>query len=121
MMAIQDSGHAALDRSAQKEDQTPGNAPPGSAAALRQPGISPPKADWRISVCKPVQAWALRGDQARQTRNSSMEFTIKLAGLIDRVERGIDRMLPAADADPSRLHGAMRYSLQAGGKRLDRK
>jgi geranylgeranyl pyrophosphate synthase len=47
-----------------------------------------------------------------------MEFTIKLAGLIDRVERGIDRMLPAADADPSRLHGAMRYSLQAGGKRL---
>jgi geranylgeranyl diphosphate synthase, type II len=47
-----------------------------------------------------------------------MEFTTKLAGLIDRVERGIDRGLPPADTDPSRLHEAMRYSMQAGGKRL---
>jgi geranylgeranyl pyrophosphate synthase len=47
-----------------------------------------------------------------------MEFTTKYAGLVARVEHGIDRELPPADAEPSRLHQAMRYSLQAGGKRL---
>ena len=47
-----------------------------------------------------------------------MEFTTKFAGLIARIERGIDQGLPAADAEPGRLHQAMRYSLQAGGKRL---
>jgi geranylgeranyl pyrophosphate synthase len=34
------------------------------------------------------------------------------------VERGIDQLLPAATTRPARLHTAMRYSLQAGGKRL---
>ncbi|WP_255558844.1 polyprenyl synthetase family protein [Horticoccus luteus] len=38
--------------------------------------------------------------------------------LVARVERGIDLHLPAADARPARLHTAMRYSMQAGGKRL---
>ncbi|HZL46591.1 MAG TPA: farnesyl diphosphate synthase [Opitutaceae bacterium] len=47
-----------------------------------------------------------------------MEFTTKFAGLVARVERGIDGGLPAADAAPGRLHGAMRYSLEAGGKRV---
>ena len=47
-----------------------------------------------------------------------MEFTTKFAGLVARVERGIDRGLPAADDAPARLHSAMRYSIQAGGKRL---
>ena len=47
-----------------------------------------------------------------------MDFTTKFAGLVARVERGIDRELPGADAVPSRLHAAMRYSMQAGGKRL---
>ena len=47
-----------------------------------------------------------------------MEFTTKLAGLVARVERGIDRELPPANDTPARLHEAMRYSLQAGGKRL---
>lgn len=35
-----------------------------------------------------------------------------------RVERGIDRLLPAAETRPARLHAAMRYSMQAGGKRI---
>lgn len=35
-----------------------------------------------------------------------------------RVEAGIDRLLPAADERPARLHAAMRYSLEAGGKRI---
>jgi geranylgeranyl pyrophosphate synthase len=47
-----------------------------------------------------------------------MEFTTKFAGLVARIERGIDRELPLADAAPGRLHSAMRYSMQAGGKRL---
>lgn len=34
------------------------------------------------------------------------------------LERELDRLLPAADAPPARLHAAMRYSVQAGGKRL---
>lgn len=35
-----------------------------------------------------------------------------------RVERGLDDLLPPAATRPARLHAAMRYSLQAGGKRL---
>ncbi len=34
------------------------------------------------------------------------------------VERGLDRHLPPAATRPERLHQAMRYSLEAGGKRL---
>jgi geranylgeranyl pyrophosphate synthase len=47
-----------------------------------------------------------------------MEFTIKFAELTARVEREIDRLLPPAGDVPARLHKAMRYSMQAGGKRL---
>ncbi|HUJ42040.1 MAG TPA: farnesyl diphosphate synthase [Opitutaceae bacterium] len=47
-----------------------------------------------------------------------MEFTRNFAEHVARVERGIDRLLPAAEASPGRLHQAMRYSTQAGGKRL---
>lgn len=35
-----------------------------------------------------------------------------------RVERGIDQLLPAAHTRPTRLHSAMRYSMEAGGKRI---
>ncbi len=35
-----------------------------------------------------------------------------------RVERVLERCLPAADAVPTRLHAAMRYSVLGGGKRL---
>ena len=47
-----------------------------------------------------------------------MEFTHQLSGYVARVEHGIDRLLPADGTRPARLHSAMRYSLQAGGKRL---
>jgi len=47
-----------------------------------------------------------------------MDFAAELKSRIARVESGIDHLLPAA-ADPSaRLHTAMRYSMQAGGKRM---
>lgn len=42
----------------------------------------------------------------------------KLAIVRQDVEDGIDRLLPAADLRPKRLHSAMRYSMEAGGKRI---
>ncbi|HTQ31977.1 MAG TPA: farnesyl diphosphate synthase [Opitutaceae bacterium] len=51
-----------------------------------------------------------------------MDFTTKLNAHLARIEAGIDRFLPPAapaePAGPRRIHEAMRYSLQAGGKRL---
>lgn len=47
-----------------------------------------------------------------------MDFPAALKSYIARVETGLDRLLPAADTRPVRLHEAMRYSLLGGGKRL---
>jgi geranylgeranyl diphosphate synthase type II len=47
-----------------------------------------------------------------------MDFDTLSADHLARIERGIDQLLPPADAAPRRLHEAMRYSMQAGGKRL---
>ena len=42
----------------------------------------------------------------------------KLAAHRERVEAGIDALLPPADTRPANLHAAMRYSMEAGGKRI---
>ena len=42
----------------------------------------------------------------------------KLATYQKRVERGIEQLLPTASKRPERLHAAMRYSMEAGGKRI---
>lgn len=47
-----------------------------------------------------------------------MEFQARLNAYVARVESGLDRHLPPAGTRPERLHAAMRYSLEAGGKRL---
>jgi geranylgeranyl diphosphate synthase type II len=47
-----------------------------------------------------------------------MDFAAALNRQVARVEAGLDRHLPVAGTRPVRLHEAMRYSLQAGGKRL---
>ena len=51
-----------------------------------------------------------------------MDFSTKLNALVARVEAVLDAHVPAlpagAPAGPARIHEAMRYSLQAGGKRL---
>ena len=50
-----------------------------------------------------------------------MDISIKLNQLIAQVETAIDQHVPryaGEDAGPARIHDAMRYSLQAGGKRL---
>jgi geranylgeranyl diphosphate synthase type II len=45
-------------------------------------------------------------------------FTAWLAELRPLVDATLDRILPAADAPPARLHEAMRYSVLAPGKRI---
>ena len=47
-----------------------------------------------------------------------MEFTTQLQAYRDRIEQGIENFVPPAVTRPARLHSAIRYSLQAGGKRL---
>ena len=47
-----------------------------------------------------------------------MEVTNKLKSLVSRLESGIDRLVPSPETRPTQLHRAMRYSLEAGGKRL---
>ncbi|MBI5382856.1 MAG: polyprenyl synthetase family protein [Opitutae bacterium] len=47
-----------------------------------------------------------------------MEFTNLLNASVARIERALDRHVPPAATLPPRLHQAMRYSLEAGGKRL---
>jgi len=47
-----------------------------------------------------------------------VDFNGQFAAYRQRVERGLDELVPPANTPPARLHAAMRYSLQAGGKRL---
>ena len=47
-----------------------------------------------------------------------MDVTNKLNVLVARAEAALDRFVPPADTPPARLHAAMRYSLEVGGKRL---
>jgi len=51
-----------------------------------------------------------------------MDFSTKLNALATRVEAALDSLVPAlpigTPAGPARIQAAMRYSLQAGGKRL---
>lgn len=47
-----------------------------------------------------------------------MDVAAHLAGRARQVEAALDRLVPPADASPARLHEALRYSLEAGGKRL---
>ena len=47
-----------------------------------------------------------------------MHHQTQLDAYRNETEEGILQYLPPEDARPARLHSAMRYSLQAGGKRL---
>ena len=47
-----------------------------------------------------------------------MEFKEKLRTYKQRVESAMSHYLPAEQTRPSRIHEAMRYSMEAGGKRL---
>ena len=45
-------------------------------------------------------------------------FQEKLANYLEQVEKGIEQLLPASNTRPDKLHAAIRYSMQAGGKRI---
>ncbi len=47
-----------------------------------------------------------------------MDFHAYLADCCALTDRALDRYLPSAETEPATIHGAMRYSLFAGGKRL---
>lgn len=47
-----------------------------------------------------------------------MDFSRELKRYVAGVERALDRHVPPGTTRPARLHQAMRYSLEAGGKRL---
>ncbi|ATC64920.1 polyprenyl synthetase [Nibricoccus aquaticus] len=47
-----------------------------------------------------------------------MDFPDRLHAYTTRAETALDALLPSATTRPARIHEAMRYSLQAGGKRL---
>ncbi|HEY0864975.1 MAG TPA: farnesyl diphosphate synthase [Lacunisphaera sp.] len=47
-----------------------------------------------------------------------MDFTAQFQAYRARVEHGLGSLVPVAGTRPARLHAAMRYSLEAGGKRL---
>ena len=52
---------------------------------------------------------------ARDPSRAAKAYLAEMAG---RVDAALDRLLPAADAPPQRVHQAMRHSVFAGGKRL---
>ncbi|MFT3831417.1 MAG: polyprenyl synthetase family protein [Opitutaceae bacterium] len=47
-----------------------------------------------------------------------MDFAAHFSQLRLEAEQALDRFVPAAQTRPARLHTAMRYSLEAGGKRI---
>jgi geranylgeranyl pyrophosphate synthase len=47
-----------------------------------------------------------------------MNISEEIARRASLIDAGIDRLLPPASARPQRLHAAMRYAVQGGGKRL---
>ena len=48
----------------------------------------------------------------------SIALKEKLEAYRARVESGIDQLLPVAETRPAKLHAAMRYSMEVGGKRI---
>ena len=47
-----------------------------------------------------------------------MDYEAQLKSCREEAEKAVQRWLPAASARPVRLHQAMRYSVESGGKRL---
>jgi geranylgeranyl diphosphate synthase, type II len=64
------------------------------------------------------KSFANRVMQGKHSVHPGMEFTTQLQAYRERIELGIENLVPLATVRPPRLHAAMRYSLLAGGKRL---
>lgn len=72
---------------------------------------------FRITEHVAQQTWVVGAVIFRQER-AFMDFQSELKRHIARVEQGLEQHVPHASTRPERLHTAMRYSLEAGGKRL---
>src|SRR5882724_3597642 len=70
----------------------------------------------RLQTCSSVGIAAC--EDSRKVGSAPMDFSTKLNILIAQVDQGLDTIVPSASTRPARIHEAMRYSLQAGGKRL---
>jgi len=57
-------------------------------------------------------------NKLREPMSATPDFKAKLAALQQTVVKAIPPLLPAATTRPTRLHQAMYYSIEAGGKRL---
>jgi geranylgeranyl diphosphate synthase, type II len=87
----------------------------GEAAASKKPARGLASLFFSTLDNKAFANSAMRGKSAL---HPGMDFTSQLQAYRERVELGIDNLVPQATVRPARLHAAMRYSLQAGGKRL---
>src|SRR5580700_6150845 len=68
--------------------------------------------------CVPVNDVSERRHSARTAPAAQQAFQSQLESWRARMERALDARLPPADAVPTRLHEAMRYSVLGGGKRV---
>src|SRR6185436_299458 len=74
----------------------------------------------RLSACLPGRVCYKQRMLGSRERARSGAFNLKvfMDSRISAVNRALDRFIPPADARPSTIHKAMRYSLFAGGKRM---
>ena len=56
--------------------------------------------------------------QANRRAGEELDFEAELKSWQSRMERALDKRLPAPEQVPARLHEAMRYSVLGGGKRI---
>ncbi len=91
----------------------------GTTACLGEsgkPAGSP--AENRVEAKAPAEFCLMAGAKKALLAGPPMDFPAEFQRHLTRIERGIDLHLPKADTRPQRLHAAMRYSIEAGGKRL---
>ena len=70
----------------------------------------------RLQTCSIVGIAA--GSNWPKVGRALMDFSTQFNYYVARTEKALDQLLPPAATRPARIHDAMRYSLQAGGKRL---
>ena len=66
----------------------------------------------------PPAFWLMDAVKPALLEGSPMDFAAEFKRHLALVERSLDDFLPRKKVRPARLHAAMRYSLEAGGKRL---
>lgn len=73
---------------------------------------------WRVFASPQTQLAYIQGILSRPAPLPIMDFKQHLQFYVQRTEAGLRQFTPAPDTRPARIHEAMRYTLEAGGKRL---